>query len=754
MVLLFAAKEVTMVEGTSAVELSQVKASFVYALYDKGDAWSVISYRDEDTGRRFNACGHHLPRAKDTDFILFGSWQTTEKYGRQFNVEFSESVLPTSKKGFVSYMKAMKCGVGKIKATMIYNKFGEYVWQVIDQTPYKLMEVKGVSQRQVERIVRAMEETHLLREILKTFQGKFDISTQKARVILDAFGEQSLSVIRETPYRLCELRGFSFRMVDQMALSLGADPTATDRIFSAVPYVFDVFSASGDVCVKAEEYIDTMVKELNAPLNHPFVTEGMVKVVLRDMLVTKRIRSQGNLLYTNAKYQQEAGATEDISRLINGTLKVPTRLEMLEALTEIETKTGITYERLQREAIFTVFERPVSIITGGPGTGKTTIIKGILAMSNHLYGEYSNPVLMAPTGKATKRMRESTDYPAVTIHSAVGYMGEESVNAEALYGNLFIIDEASMVDMFILSALLAKIPAGSRVVFVGDPDQLPSVGAGEVLYQLIRSKTIPVTKLNVIYRQSSDNPIVENAEKINKGNVNLKFVPEMFYEVETKTEQETLDYAISTYMSYTEIYGKDNVIMLCPMRRTTEHNPTLSVEYLNRQLQEMVNPLKEGMPELKGEKYSFRIGDKVMQKKNERYAKNGDTGIISEIKDVSDEDDKSEVYRKAVVVFDGEEKPVEYDEEMLKNLDLAYVTTVHKSQGSEYENVIILCVSQHKHMLKRNLLYTAVTRAKKRVVLIGQMEAVQGAIRTADSHHRRTLLGDRLHSLLPEVKEY
>lgn len=496
----------------------------------------------------------------------------------------------------------------------------------------------------------------------------------------------------------------------------------------------------GHVCVPKDELLGEMTKVLNAGF-HNAVSEDSCKEALNLAYKMKAIKVTANMVYSTKSFEEETGIVKDIRRIMSAS---DSKITEIDTFIEEYEDANFKLADSQRDAVHGVFEHQVEIITGGPGTGKTTVTKAVLYVHQQVFGGDSNAVLLAPTGRAARRMSEATGFPAQTIHSAIGYTGVPELdnrNEGFLEGNLFIIDESSMMDQFIAAKLLSMIPDGAKVVFVGDPDQLPSVGAGNVLREMIRSKAVPTTILSVIFRQAQDNPIVGNSLKINQGCTNLTFT-NTFCFIERSAPEEILRTACAFYVKAVKKFGLENVILLNPFR----NKGLLSVNEFNRQLQNLINPPIEGEESIKIRKLEFRPRDLVMQTKNTEIAMNGDIGVIHEISKMPDPDDMNRWTYIASIEFNGDGKRHDYTPEMMQDLDLAYCTTVHKSQGSEYQTVIMVVSEEHKVMLKRNIVYTGVTRAKQNVALIGQTEALNTAILNNQTDVRHTLLGDRLHA--------
>lgn len=449
---------------------------------------------------------------------------------------------------------------------------------------------------------------------------------------------------------------------------------------------------------------------------------------------------QAGMVYLKAQFEQEKYIAATIKNLVSRDSAID-NIDVF--LAQYQKETGIILADKQADAVRCCLRNSMSVITGGPGTGKTTTIRALLYVHKLVYGNASEPVLLAPTGRAARRMSEATGYPASTIHSAIGYT-EQTGNPQActrLEGNLVIVDETSMMDQLIAYLLLSSLPENARLVFVGDPDQLPSVGCGNILHDIIVSGVVPLTKLDVIYRQGENSPVITNAHAINTGNTELVYA-KGFRFIERNDTASIFEKACSFYVQCVNCYGIDNVVLLNPYRSKT----ALSVNEFNKHLQEVVNPLKAGDFSITVHGTEFRTNDKVMQTKNTEIAKNGDIGYIRRIARKPAEDDPTEFVYTAFVEFNGDGIEHPYSEDALVNVDLAYCSTIHKSQGSQYETVIMVLSNEHSLALKRNLVYTGVTRAEKNVALIGQSSALRKAILNNTADIRYTLLPNRLRS--------
>lgn len=714
-----------------------VRCTFSWLKYSSPDkTFMVCDYRNNE-GKLFTAVGANLPVTPKVKYDLFGSWTVSGKTGKkQFNSEYFEVVRTFDRECFTAYLSSLQCGVGKAIAGRILDRFGEDAWDVIDNHPERLSEVKGIGSTTVMKIRKAVRQSVQQKELLSLFSSaNVKVTPHVISELILRYGKNAAETFRNDPYCACGvIEGITFEKADAVAGWLDFPANDPNRLKAYIFKLLGDASLQGHVCVPADRlitgmanYLECSEKECRTALNHAY-QEGL-------------IRATNSMVYTRSNYDEETGIAECMSRLMKTGPDSITAISPL--IEEYENEYKISLADNQREAVEKVFLSPVSIITGGPGTGKTTVIKAVLKVHGKVYGDLSDPLLLAPTGRAARRMTEATGYSAATVHSSVGYRGEEcGVDPEVrIDNNLIIIDECSMLDMFITSVLLNKISSGARVVFVGDPDQLPSVGCGNVLNDMIRSGAVPTTRLAVIYRQGQDSPIIANAHAVNTGSCEL-ILDKTFQFREYRSETELFNRCVSIYCSCVDKFGIDNVVLLNPQRRNTK----LSVDDLNTAIQERINPHRDGEREMRVGNTTFRIGEKVMQLKNTENAKNGDIGYIRDIRTRPSEDDPDRWICEADIEFNGDGTTVAYNTDDMRSVELGYCTTVHKSQGSEYEVVIMIVTHDHHATLKRNLIYTAITRAKKYVLIAGQKETLDESIRRDIKDTRNTLLCQRLRS--------
>lgn len=750
-----------MLDNVNGSDMTEIIATHAWTLYPRDyhptdseseAVWMIVNYKEKVSGKTFAAKGINIPAIKGLDFKLKGSWETDKKYGRTFAVSSYEVELPNNKSGVVAYLRSLKCGIGKTKAENLFDNFGNSLWGILDSDPYRLTEVSGISTKIVNKLIEKLENTRLERELIRIFDGTVEFTPKSLATLRSKFGEELLEVIKTTPYKLCSVRGFGFRAIDNFGRKQGISPSDPDRIMACTDFVLDAAASRGHSCLPKDELIEKVRRVLTEGYAPDAVSINQIKQVLTKARQDEVIALSAHMVYSYGRFAQEKELAENIARLLNNSGDGLEGLENI--IKDFEEETGMELAKNQIRAVTNAFSKKVNIITGGPGTGKTTIIKAVLYVHKRIYGKGSNPLLLSPTGRAARRMSEATGYPAQTIHSAVGYKGDDEEaycdgpddESSKLDANLIIVDESSMMDLFIASELMKMVPDEASIIFVGDPDQLPSVGCGNVLFEMMRSKKVQTSKLDVIFRQAEENPIVSNSAKIRTGDTNLTYT-NSFKLFEEQNEKAILKRACFMYYLSAKAYGIDNVILLNPYRNKSG----LNVDEFNRQLQHLINPPKDGVASMKRDsKVTFYVGDRVMQMKNTDDAMNGDVGYIKRIEEVPDDDAPSRTALVAYVEFNGDGIEHVYDATAIKDLDLAYCTTIHKSQGSEYQTVIMVVSKQHKAMLRRNLVYTGITRAKQNVAIITEEggSAISEAILNATADIRYSLLADRIFNLV------
>ena len=703
-------------------------------------------YRYHDHLIRFTAVGYDLPQTDAVKVELTGEWQDG-KYGRQFQVTQWREVVPPTLEGIRAYLSSgLLRGIGPRTAEAIVQRFGIRSLEVIEKTPNRLLEIRGISEERLEDIKAGYAESKIMRDLM-TILAPFKITPNTAMKIYQFFGPNSVGLIRESPYRLCQMPGFGFKRVDAIIQKSGGNLRDPMRIQGALLYGLEkARDGDGHLYLETEVLLKSALLLLNETILSPAmrVTPKEVESTLEQMILTNVLASNKGNIYLPYQYLQESETACLVVQKVMEPTEPPANLASV--LERIRGQLGITLSKRQHEGVMMAFSRNLSIITGGPGTGKSTILKAVIEAYRILYPD-SKIRLGAPTGKASRRMAETTGIAdAQTLHSLLGLHGDESVWQKPpakLEADLLIVDESSMMDMSLAYQLFIRVRPNTRILLVGDADQLESVGAGDVFHQLIKSGLVPVTVLDEIFRQAKDSPIPYNAKYIHDGVTDLCYSENYFRFIPAKNQEETAERICELYLNEVKAAGIEQVQILSPFRSRGD----ASSDRLNEVIREMVNPQSPEKPEITRGGITLRLYDKVMQKKNDssiqlrdpkgnllsRGVFNGEVGQIC-------------VIRKSTVLINFDGRYAEYPLDSLDELELAYATTVHKAMGSEYDTIILPMLMAHKIMMDRNVFYTAVTRAKRRVLLVGQKKALFAAICNKKAGRRNTLLGERMQA--------
>ena len=677
--------------------------------------------------------GHAATIAAGEWITATGEWINDRNHGLQFKARFMRASAPTSIDGIEKYLASgMIRGIGPVYAKKMVKVFGQKVFDVIEAEPDRLREVDGIGPVRAQRITAAWAEQKIVREIM-VFLHSHGVGTARSVRIYKTYGADSLQVMTENPYLLArDIRGIGFKTADAIAIRLGIEKTAMIRIRAGISYALTEAMDDGHCGLPTDKLTPLAVELLEAPGE---LIQTALELELRDGAVVADTVSETPCIFLAGLYHAEKAIAERIRRLANGALPWPF-IDPVKALPWIEQKTGLSLAESQVEAIRLALLSKVLVITGGPGVGKTTIVNAILRV---LSAKDVKLILCAPTGRAAKRMAEATGFEAKTIHRLLEIepkTGGFKRNADnTLECDLLVVDETSMVDVMLMQALMKAVPDRAALLIVGDIDQLPSVGPGQVLADLIACKSVPVVQLKEVFRQAAQSRIITSAHRINQGTIPELSRPEGasdFYFVQAD-DPETAVSRI-TELVKTRIpqrFGLDpvrDIQVLCPMNRGG-----VGARSLNIELQATLNPAGEQKVERFG--WTFAPGDKVMQIQNDydKEVYNGDIGYIDGV-DLNDSE--------LTASFDG--RSVTYGFGELDTLIPAYAATIHKSQGSEYPAVVIPVMTQHYTMLQRNLLYTGVTRGKRLVVLVGQKKAVAIAVKNVSGRRRWSKLREWL----------
>jgi exodeoxyribonuclease V alpha subunit len=664
----------------------------------------------------------------------FGRWVNDREHGLQFKADFLKVVPPSTLEGIEKYLgSGMVKGIGPHFAKKLVQAFGEAVFEVIESQPERLESLEGIGRKRRERIVSAWADQKAIREIM-VFLQSHGVGTSRAVRIYRTYGDEAIAKVTENPYRLAlDIWGIGFKTADTIAQKLGIPPDSLLRAQAGVRHALQVWSEQGHCAAPREKLVAMAGDLLDIP--EAIIEEAIHAELEAENLVLGPTEDAGPLLYLTPMHRAETGCANQIRRLLNGALPWGV-IEADKAIPWVEGKTGLMLSESQRAAVATVLRSKVAIITGGPGVGKTTLVNSLLRI---LRAKRVNVWLCAPTGRAAKRMTETTGIEAKTVHRLLEFdpkafqFKRNEVNP--LDSDLLVIDEASMMDVVLMNQLLKAVPDAAGLLIVGDVDQLPSVGPGAVLADLIDSGAVPTVRLTEIFRQAQASRIIVNAHRINQGEVPLAAArgeASDFYLIEADSPEDVFRKLVQTVVERIPLrFGFraiEDVQVLTPMNRGG-----LGVRALNVELQQRLN----GPAEPKVQKFgtTFAPGDKVLQRVNnyDREVFNGDIGRITGI-DLEDS--------TVAVDFDG--RIVSYDLSELDELSLAYAASIHKSQGSEYPVVVIPLALQHYLLLERNLLYTAVTRGKQLVVVIAEPKALRMAVRNRKAARRITRLAARL----------
>lgn len=659
--------------------------------------------------------------------LVDGDWRVDPKYGQQFVAQSWTEVMPATLYGIEKYLgSGLVKGIGPAYAKAIVSRFGLETIDVIENEIERLLEVPRLGKKRMEKIRESWEKQKDIKEVMVFLQGH-GVSTAFAAKIYRKYEKDSIAKVKENPYQLADdIWGIGFKTADSIASKMGYEKNDPRRCRSGILYTLNELAEEGHVYAKPEQLVEAAVKLLDAE-------ETPVRQALATMTEAKDVIADNDVIYLPPFYHAENGSAKRLQSLLSGTSLFSSDVAAEPEAVYGSKSNGIVYDEVQQAAIQKALDSKVMVLTGGPGTGKTTTTQGIIAAFK---ARHMNILLAAPTGRAAKRMTEATGMEAKTIHRLLEYNpmdGYKRNDENPLEGDALIVDECSMIDILLFYNLMKAIPSNMRVILVGDIDQLPSVGAGNVLRDIIDSRQIPVVRLTRIFRQAQSSRIVMNAHAINAGqfpNIKNGLDTDFFF-----INQEDADEMVKLIIGLVRDrlpkkygYPPKEIQVLTPMQRGTVGAGNLNIE-----LQKALNPT--GLSLARGG-YTFRQGDKVMQIRN-NYDKNifnGDIGYITAV-------DTNE--RTLTVTFDS--RLVEYDITELDEIVLAYAITIHKSQGSEFPVVVMPVTMKHFIMLQRNLIYTGITRAKRICVLVGTTKALAYAVRNQTVSKRNTKLRERLN---------
>lgn len=696
--------------------------------YNQENGYTVMSVRPDGVNSSIILIANTTNPLPGVTLYVEGEWKKHQTYGKQFVSTLCNEIMPDTVYGIKKYLgSGLIKGVGPATAEKIVNKFGEETPDVIENHPERLKEIPRLGQKTIDILVQSWNEQKHMFDIM-VFLKSFDISTMYAVKIYKLYGNNAIEILKENPYRLItDIDGIGFVKADTIALRMGYDMTSSKRQEAGINYTLNQFAEEGNTYYQKTFLSPEVANLLN-------LQPSMIDKTIENMVDKKELIETDNKIFLPYYYYAEKYIADKFYELIT-SYKDKEIISDLQ-IKDIEDVLGIEYNEEQRDAIKTALSNNVMVLTGGPGTGKTTVTKGIITAFRLMNKDI---LLAAPTGKAADRMSDATGGDAKTIHRLLGYnpiKGYLYNEDFPLIGDVLILDETSMINVQLMYTLLKAVPIEMKLVLIGDVDQLPCIGAGNILSDLIKSEKIPVVKLQKIFRQAASSKIITTAHAINHGEIPIlknEKNSDLFFMTDNDDESivETISDLVLNRLPHKYNIKPTEIQILTPMKKGI-----LGTKNLNDTLQNIIN--KEGKNEIKFGDTLYRENDKVMQIKN-NYDKgvfNGDSGFIQTI---------NKELKTVTVIF--RKQIIDYDFSELDELMLAYAVTVHKSQGSEYPIIVMPLTMAHYVMMKRNLIYTGITRAKSLCVLIGQKQTLYMGINNVDTTKRNTYLNEQLCEL-------
>ena len=689
---------------------------------------------------RITVVGNLLGASPGERLQLQGEWQDNPKFGRQFKVREAVVLPPTTKKGIARYLSSgLVEGIGPVIAERLVEAFGERTLDVLEAERHRLLQVPGIGRVRQRRIAEAWDKARSVRKVMLILSSN-GVSTHFAKRIYDQYGDDAVQIVSKHPYRLArDIFGIGFLSADRIAQSVGLAPNDPERIAAGLIWLLDEGAGQGHVYLPREALVERAVELLD--VDEAQVTTCLNRVIFEGALVEERVGGRDEAVYSRLSHTTERDLAIRLAHLLNTEIDAISAAALTRETAAIERDLGIELEATQRRALQRLSGQALAVLTGGPGTGKTTIVRVFVRAMAAAGGRV---LLAAPTGRAARRLSEATGRQASTIHRMLQFnFGERRFMRDEnnpLEADLVIVDEASMLDQRLARGLVRALPSGCGLLLVGDADQLPSVGPGNVLHDILAVREVPAVRLTEVFRQAGRSAIVKNAHLIRVGSM-----PDTdrrkptgdgdFFHVAVDDPETALERVVQAVCErIPKAFGLDPLVdvqVLAPM-----HRGVCGIQAINAALQEALNP--KGKPIRGGEK-ELRVGDKVIQLRN-NYRREVFNGMIGRVAGTDRESGE-------VVVLFGEQR-VLYATQDLFELALAYCISIHKSQGSEYPAVVVPIMNQHYVMLQRNLLYTAVTRAKDLVLIVGQAHALRRAVRNADPMKRFTALSDRIRAVV------
>ena len=721
-----------------------MRCKYERTIYKGDNGFCILRFRTQDQNMpkeiesddgktfHFTAVGYNMPELSAIEVELDGKWQKS-KYGLQLSVESCQQIVPKDTAAIRAYLSSgLIKGIGSETAKAIVARFGTKTIEVLDNDPEQLLQIKGIAKSKLQRIMKSYEETKKMRE-LTTYLAPYGVSLKKIEKIQQEFGDESFQVVKSDPFQLCKIRGFGFMTVDEIARKTKVSLKNPMRYAGAINYVLEEAKNNGHLFLPFDSVLEQTHELLNRDLESELISKSEIQSAIRNAQAEEWLYNENGRIYLAFDRKCEVRAAKRIVSMLL-TEQLPKIKDIPKEISKTESAIGRTLADSQRRAVELCLQHTIAIMTGGPGVGKTTTLKVILDIYHRVYPDHEI-LLAAPTGKASRRMAEQTGFPAATLHSAMGITNDldiEMANPDFLSADFVVVDECSMVDMRLAYALFERLKPGAKLLLVGDPDQLPAVGAGNVLREMIRSGRVPTAVLDTVFRQASNSRIALNAYAVNHNDTQLLY-GEDFMMLDAKDSEEAAQLVMKYYMSEVQKQGIESVQIISPFKR----KGVVGADSLNAAIRGMINPAQAGIAEMKCGSKVFRVGDRVIQTKNSEQVSNGEMGVISSIHDDDDGNACADI-----MLLDGRE--ICYSEEMMEDVDLSYCISIHKSQGAEFPTTIIPLMKEHYVMLRRNLLYTAISRAKSKVIIVGQKQAVYMAIHKSDVDKRNTVLADRI----------
>lgn len=726
----------------------------------------ILETNDSFDDKTITVTGYFPLLNKDDMYTFYGQKKTHPKFGLQFHAEHFKKEIPQTKEGVIQYLSSdLFKGIGKKTAEAIVEELGEGAISIILENPEALSRVPKLSKEKAKLLAESLKEHQGLEQIMIAL-NQFGFGPQLGMKIYQTYKDLTLDMIQKNPYQLVEdIEGIGFIRADELGRQLGIEKSHPERIKAACLFTIEEECLqNGHVFLTKDQFLmktGLLLKQAGGE----FIDNELIEQEIISLQEDGKVIEENDRIYLPSLYFAEQGLATSIKRIMDQEEYAETfpESEFLLALGRLEEKMNVQYGLTQKEAIQTAIESPMMILTGGPGTGKTTVIKGIVEIYADLHGISLDPkdykkdepfpiLLVAPTGRAAKRMSEATGIPAVTIHRLLGWNGADGFDFDEdnpINGRLIIVDEVSMVDIWLANQLFKALPSSIQVVLVGDEDQLPSVGPGQVLSDLLKANVIPTVRLTDIYRQAEGSTIIELAHDIRKGilpkNILSPTKDRTFLPCNSKQVKEVVQKVVINAIN--KGYSPKDIQVLAPMYRGAA-----GIDQLNELLQETLNPPSEQKREIQFGNVTYRVGDKVLQLVNQPESNvfNGDMGEIVSIFYAKENTEKEDLI---VISFDGNE--VTYTKQDFQQFTHAYCCSIHKSQGSEFPIVILPIVKSYFRMLRKNLIYTAVTRSKQFLIMCGEIEALEIGIKQNEENIRQTSLVQRLfvNSELEELQK-